>query len=239
MGVAGTSVAYIVQVVDVFRDIEIRMGKPVSIATRDDGKKMETLPSRPRIKSDMSHLPTGFNAIQEGPKIRQRSSSNFGSDYNSGSSVFSHGSTASSSTAMSTSTATGALNTDLHYPAPTLPCEFVGYGYCDETFDLDDVDSWINHIISQHLDNHLPKKAVCWFCDDYSFDFKDVNCNRRHNFDNRMYHIREHILEERRMDSKIRPDHHLNDHLRKYGLISDDAYIHARRYDEIAQSSWI
>ncbi|KAJ2995199.1 hypothetical protein NUW58_g1346 [Xylaria curta] len=45
MGVPGSKVAYIVQALDIFKDIEARIGEPVSVATKEDRKKMKPLTS--------------------------------------------------------------------------------------------------------------------------------------------------------------------------------------------------
>ncbi|KAI0855502.1 hypothetical protein F4860DRAFT_32946 [Xylaria cubensis] len=148
-------------------------------------------------------------------------------------SLFSHGSTAS--------TSTSGTVPDRHiagFAAGNLPCEFVGYGGCDQTFALDDVNSWIEHIVTVHLQEKLPKVVICWFCDDYTFDYKKAG-DRRVNFNNRMWHIREHILHERLTAHHMRPDHHLNTHLQKYGLVPEHAYHAVRRYTEVPQPNWI
>ncbi|KAI8954896.1 hypothetical protein F4801DRAFT_412052 [Xylaria longipes] len=135
MGVAGTKVAYIIQAVDVFRDIEARIGKPVSIVTKENITKM-TAPS------SGSHIQSSLLSLR--PSRSRDSSSLTSSYYSSGSSIFS----GSSSDSTSTSTSTGAQDTNIAsftFPTPSLPCEFVGYGGCGRTFDLDDVTepSWI------------------------------------------------------------------------------------------------
>ena len=112
-----------------------------------------------------------------------------------------------------------------------LPCEFVGYSGCEMTFDVDDVHNWIEHIAREHLGDKLPKKAFCWFCDDIKFDSRVVG-DRRLNFEQRMWHIRDHFVEEGRTINSIRPDHHFNTHLRDNGLIGEDTYNSVRRYSE-------
>ncbi|KAI0453184.1 hypothetical protein F5B21DRAFT_306015 [Xylaria acuta] len=159
--------------------------------------------------------------------------SSFSSAGSNGTSIFSHDST--------TSASTSASLPDTHiaqFTAGNLPCEFVGYGGCDQTFALDDVNSWIEHIISEHLQENLPKKVVCWFCDDWIFDYKNAE-DRRANFENRMWHIRSHILEEGLTVHNMRPDHFLNTHLQKYRLVPEHAYHVVRRYTEFPQPSCI
>ncbi|KAI0194862.1 hypothetical protein EV127DRAFT_201990 [Xylaria flabelliformis] len=148
-------------------------------------------------------------------------------------SVFSHGS--------NTSTSTSRTVPDTHiarFAAANLPCEFVGYGGCEQTFALEDVDNWIEHIITVHLQEKLPKTVICWFCDTWIFDYKKTG-DRRANFENRMWHIRGHIVEEGLTAHNMRPDHFLNDHLQKHGLVPEQAYNTVRRYAEVPQGSWI
>ncbi|KAI1136599.1 hypothetical protein F5Y05DRAFT_98621 [Hypoxylon sp. FL0543] len=122
-------------------------------------------------------------------------------------------------------------------PNPTpgalaLPCEFVGLGSCDMSFNYDETEAWIEHIITDHLQNRLPNKAVCWFCDTYLFDAKAPEVrDRRLNFHNRMEHIREHLAEGKTVHD-IRPDFHMLDHLRQHQLISEAMYNQARRWHE-------
>jgi hypothetical protein len=76
-------------------------------------------------------------------------------------------------------------------PAPTcqFPCEFADYSRCDTTFDLDDRDAWVEHITIVHLQDQLPSKFLCWFCDDINFHAED----RGFDSDLRMHHIHDHI----------------------------------------------
>ncbi|KAI1745349.1 hypothetical protein F4680DRAFT_100436 [Xylaria scruposa] len=150
-----------------------------------------------------------------------------------GTSIFSQSSTTSTSTSRSVSDTQPAA-----FAAANLPCEFVGYGNCEQTFALDEVDNWIEHIISVHLQGKLPKVVICWFCDNYTFDYKTVG-DRRINFDQRMWHIRGHILEEGLTAHDMRPDHYFNDHVQKYGLVPEHAYHVVRRYAEVPQPNWI
>ncbi|KAI1397776.1 hypothetical protein F4819DRAFT_63101 [Hypoxylon fuscum] len=120
-------------------------------------------------------------------------------------------------------------------PAGTfdLPCEFVGIGSCDVTFRYEDTEAWIEHIINQHLRNKLPNKALCWYCDDFWFDAKEqTQGDRRMNFQNRMYHIREHIANGKTAND-IRPDFPMLEHLLRHNLISEGRYNEYRRYNEV------
>ncbi|KAI1368955.1 hypothetical protein F5Y08DRAFT_208124 [Xylaria arbuscula] len=152
-------------------------------------------------------------------------------------SIFSYtsaGSTATASTMMSNPSIGNTF-----VAQNSLPCEFVGYGGCDTTFDVNDVDSWIEHIASEHMRNKLPKKAFCWYCDEFEFDSRDVNGDKRANFENRMWHIRNHIVYEGRTPHNIRPDHYLNKHLYEHHLIGEESYNSVRRYSEIWQPSYL
>ncbi|KAI1325867.1 hypothetical protein F5Y16DRAFT_400894 [Xylariaceae sp. FL0255] len=127
-----------------------------------------------------------------------------------------------------------------HFPIPnTLPCEFVGYDACDETFALDDVESWIEHIKVEHLRDNLPNKVLCWYCDDFTFDYRKAGGDRNVNFHQRMEHIRDHIVTEGLTSRHIRPDHHMNNHLRAVGLISDESYGSVARWSEVPQGPYI
>ncbi|KAI0445578.1 hypothetical protein F4803DRAFT_135803 [Xylaria telfairii] len=166
------------------------------------------------------------------PHHRASFSSADSSQYGSGSS------TSTYSSAMSTSTSISVPDTHTAQFAPNnLPCEFVGYSSCDQTFAMDDVENWIEHIISEHLQEKLPKRVVCWFCDEWIFDYKTVG-DRRVNFENRMWHIRDHFLDGMTAH-RMRPDHHLNAHLQSFGLIPEHAYHVVRRYAEVPQGNWI
>ncbi|OTA79948.1 hypothetical protein M434DRAFT_17920 [Hypoxylon sp. CO27-5] len=154
-------------------------------------------------------------------------SSQYTTDYGSASSYY--------------TTATEYTNDDyynvLQGPAPgtlVLPCEFVGLESCDTTFNYDETDAWIEHIIVDHLHDRLPSKVACWFCDAYLFDAKAPQVrDRRLNFHIRMEHIREHIAEGKTAND-IRPDFHMIDHLRRYRLISEATYNQVKRWHEVS-----
>ncbi|KAI1506526.1 hypothetical protein F5X99DRAFT_5925 [Biscogniauxia marginata] len=115
-----------------------------------------------------------------------------------------------------------------------LPCEFVGLRSCDRTFQPDDTDSWIEHIINDHLGQQLPVKVLCLFCDDFIFEVKprDHRTNLRENFKTRMRHIRDHIVHEGQTVHGIRPDYYMLEHLHEHRLISGREYIRAKRWCE-------
>ncbi|KAI3318242.1 hypothetical protein HD806DRAFT_540324 [Xylariaceae sp. AK1471] len=114
-----------------------------------------------------------------------------------------------------------------------LPCEFYGFGPCDRLFASDDVEAWIQHIVSDHLEDKLPNRCLCWFCDDYDFKTQDGG-DRMTNFENRMWHIREHLIEGCTI-SDMRPDFFFMDHLYECGLITTYTYRYARRHQETIQ----
>ncbi|KAI0806474.1 hypothetical protein GGR55DRAFT_208397 [Xylaria sp. FL0064] len=168
-------------------------------------------------------------------KSRQYSGSSADSYQSYEDSLFSHQSTGSSSTAFSRPD----RHDTLYVPTGGgLPCEFVGYHNCDLVFRIDDVEHWIDHIVGEHLEGNLPRKVVCWFCDDFIFDSKQAG-DRATNFDNRMYHIREHFYYESKTVGDMRPDHYLNKHLRDNGLIDDQKYNSVRRWSEAPQPAGI
>lgn len=113
-----------------------------------------------------------------------------------------------------------------------LPCEFVGYGACNEQFDPLDTEQWIEHIIVDHLQNQLPNKSNCWFCDNYDFDARRDRIDKMTSFRNRLEHVRSHILDEGCGADGIRPDFDLVAHLWKLRLISQRVYDAAQRYRE-------
>ncbi|KAI1144723.1 hypothetical protein F4825DRAFT_342036 [Nemania diffusa] len=218
MGVPGTKLAYIVQALDIFRDIETKIGKPPSIVTVEDAKKPETSTNRYQHGNHIPH-PSRCYSVSTSSGDSSRSS------------IFSSSSSGSNS-------AFESLWASIIPTDSGLPCEFASYGHCEQVFGLDDVDNWIEHIITDHLQGELPKKVVCWFCDDFVFDSK-YTAGRRQNFSNRMWHIRDHVLIEGCSAKDIRPDHHFNTHLREAGLISESTYLTVRRYTEAPQTNCI
>ncbi|RWA12581.1 hypothetical protein EKO27_g2527 [Xylaria grammica] len=278
MGVAGTKVAYIVQAVDIFQDINKRTGKLVYIVTKEKGASVETISPLTTSRVSASHIASkakgagveaisplttsrvlashiaskakgaGVEAISPSTTSRvsasqtpQTPSHSVGRKFYASStassyedSVFSQSSSSSASTRMS------APDIDVagYAAAGSLPCEFVGYGECEATFDIDDTEAWIEHIILDHLHDKLPRKLVCWFCDDFTFEAKRTS-ERRQNFEDRMYHIRGHFLLGGRTVNHMQLDYHLNTHLQNSGLISEQSYNAMRRYNEVPQPPWI
>jgi hypothetical protein len=119
-------------------------------------------------------------------------------------------------------------------PGQILWCEFSELLGCQETFSLDDETSWVDHH-ALHLHDSFPRRLMCWFCDhehapfvarapDYGFA----------NFEDRMQHIRGHILSDHRWTSEhMRPDFHMITHLHDNGLIDDFMFHHAMSYNEL------
>ncbi|KAI1093759.1 hypothetical protein F5B19DRAFT_103586 [Rostrohypoxylon terebratum] len=116
-------------------------------------------------------------------------------------------------------------------PAYALPCEFYAIGGCETSFEYNDIDAWIEHILVVHLQDKLPSRVDCWFCTTYSFNFKDTRAqgDRRLNFENRMYHIRTHIADGKTANEMM-PDFHMLDHLLKHNLISEGRFNEVRRW---------
>lgn len=119
------------------------------------------------------------------------------------------------------------------YHAPhTLPCEFAGYADCDASFPADDFEGWFAHILTGHLRNKIPPSSVCWFCDD--FDFHAGQNGRSPdwgtNFQDRMQHIREHMVNDGYMIHDMRPDFFLLEHMEEYRLIDPEKISLARQW---------
>ncbi|KAM0461736.1 hypothetical protein ACHAO4_000921 [Trichoderma viride] len=119
--------------------------------------------------------------------------------------------------------------------SPQLPCEFAGYAYCEETFDLNNIDDWVEHICGDHLFWRLPRDCICWFCDDAVFHAVDGTVDERErNFRARMHHIAHHFGRDATI-SDIRPDFYLLDHLRDTGLISERDFRFHKDWHEAPQ----
>ncbi|CAJ2502331.1 Uu.00g097250.m01.CDS01 [Anthostomella pinea] len=119
---------------------------------------------------------------------------------------------------------------------PVLPCELYSWGSCKETFDTDDQTNWINHVIEVHLQDRLPAKLDCWFCDTRHFrDSTSTTTGDRYwNFGERMHHIREHIVHDGGQTQSVKPDAYMVEHLRAHGLVDGQAYKKATE----AQQAW-
>ncbi|KAL6906954.1 hypothetical protein GGI43DRAFT_247445 [Trichoderma evansii] len=116
--------------------------------------------------------------------------------------------------------------------SPQLPCEFYGYENCEETFDLNSFDDWVQHICGHHLRWRLPRYCICWFCDDAVFHAVDETADEReHNYRARMHHIADHFGHGATM-SEIRPDFYFLDHLRDIGLVSERNFQACKAWHE-------
>ncbi|TGJ87798.1 hypothetical protein E0Z10_g907 [Xylaria hypoxylon] len=278
MGVAGTTIAYIVQALDIFQDIINRTSKSVRIVTWKDTKETKLpstrsllralpIPSNSRDRqssfsredsyhSDENSIfsrPSATSASWIGTRgdtkkttpllaesrsqtsrypprsqIVQGSSSSGSSLYSAESSVISR----SSGSPLYNDRCSAAVHPPTTLTVVHLPCEFIGYGSCDQIFAIDDVENWIEHTVTEHLEGKLPKQCACWFCDDIMFDSRRTG-DSRENFNNRMWHIRDHLLYDGKTIHDMRPDHHLNTHLLIHGLTPD--YHTVRRYSEVPQ----
>ncbi|KAF3018164.1 hypothetical protein E8E14_010497 [Neopestalotiopsis sp. 37M] len=108
--------------------------------------------------------------------------------------------------------------------ATELPCEFIGYARCDQVFQVDDVNAWAQHVMTDHLREQIPSVCCCWFCDDFIFDSEKSGVGRHTNFLWRMDHIRRHFVDDGVTISQIRPDFHFLDHLKSHGLIRESVF---------------
>lgn len=113
-----------------------------------------------------------------------------------------------------------------------LPCEFKKLSGCQEQFGLHHKDSWIDHIIDEHLHGRCPRVSICWFCDKPVFkaglNKKD---NKLESFRQRMYHIATHF-KEGMTAADIRPDFYFLDHLREHNLIDESTFKSAKKLGE-------
>lgn len=121
-------------------------------------------------------------------------------------------------------------------PSPSrLPCEFVGYDHCEETFNIDDKDGWISHIIQCHLGNNFPPRCICWFCDEEYVAQSSSTVDCWESYQLRMDHIAEHFRTSNLGVDEIRPDFFFLDHIHRHGLVSKEEYRHATKYRELKQ----
>ncbi|KAF3058785.1 hypothetical protein CFAM422_011934 [Trichoderma lentiforme] len=129
----------------------------------------------------------------------------------------------------SSSSASSAL------PGRRLPCEFYWYGDCEETFDLRDIDGWVDHVAAHHLDMILPSKSCCWFCDEVVFHAQpETQQQCRLRYTDRMHHIAGHYHQGATL-ADVRPDFDFLDHLRINALISEGSFQRARNFHEAPQ----
>lgn len=132
-----------------------------------------------------------------------------------------------------------------------LPCELRSVG-CHQVFRGDEEREWREHVVT-HLKGSFPSKLQCCkrisscptpcrptskgratdpgllsptsgFCNDFGdFDARHHGGDRSFNFQLRMQHIRNHIVEGDRIE-QARPDGFLVHHLKRRGIIDDQQY---------------
>ncbi len=114
---------------------------------------------------------------------------------------------ASSASAMAALAGTGRLvrsrPRDATEVVAYLPCEFARYKGCQETFPLHrsegGMEAWQDHMVRAHMNNHMPRRSGCWFCDEkFRINEKDGPADGIVKFEvykQRMRHIAQHYLE--------------------------------------------
>ncbi|KAK1841020.1 hypothetical protein CCHR01_16364 [Colletotrichum chrysophilum] len=113
-----------------------------------------------------------------------------------------------------------------------LGCEFKAWTGCQRSFGLeeDEIGQWIRHVEDDHLGRNYPSRCICWFCDDVEFR-TELPHDPGMNFEYRMKHIADHVLEGFHFDIR-RPDFHFIDHVYSIGLISPEAFALAKGQSE-------
>ena len=109
-----------------------------------------------------------------------------------------------------------------------IPCEFVGWHMCNETFSINDFDGWCSHVTDYHLSGKLPREMLCWFCDE---KFVAESKGRRHlhtNLQNRLVHIIQQHIRNGAGEHDIRVDWDFLEHLRRHAIISQQQYKDTR-----------
>ncbi|KAF3797426.1 hypothetical protein GCG54_00009399 [Colletotrichum gloeosporioides] len=139
------------------------------------------------------------------------------------------------STAPSGLTALSSVQAKLNRVSPIssprkLGCEFNTWTNCQVSFDLEEVDQWIRHAEDEHLRRKYPSTCICWFCDDFEFR-AEQSLDAGMNFEHRMRHIADHILDGCHFENR-RPDFHFLDHVYDMGLISSEAFALAKGQSE-------
>ncbi|KAH8685288.1 hypothetical protein BGZ61DRAFT_279562, partial [Ilyonectria robusta] len=116
-----------------------------------------------------------------------------------------------------------------------LLCEWIEYGPCRVTFNINDEEGWISHIIQSHLGNNFPEHCVCWFCDEEYIAQSNSAADRWASYQARMYHIADHFRTQGLRANQMRPDHFFLDHIHRHGLIRDEEYRYAINSHELEQ----
>lgn len=101
------------------------------------------------------------------------------------------------------------------------------------TYNPGQEDEWIDHIAVTHMHNKIPRKSVCWYCDDIEFDSNtDDMSERLVCFRQRMTHIGQHLMAGVGLQRPIRPDFALVRHLCDEGLCDESRWTLAMEFDE-------
>ncbi|KAK7983277.1 kinesin-domain-containing protein [Apiospora arundinis] len=108
-------------------------------------------------------------------------------------------------------------------PECVLPCEYAPLGLCNETFHPGEFGVWENHITRHHLQDQIPDRCICWFCDQ-EFSSEEHNADVGYNFFRRLEHIREHIIHDGRSIRHMRPDYFLLEHIYRNSLLPEAHY---------------
>jgi hypothetical protein len=115
---------------------------------------------------------------------------------------------------------------------PRIRCELAPIARCNRTFELEDVDEWIHHVIDFHIHRSLPSKPMCWICEAPSFQSpsqmpNELDAFLRHG----TIQIIEHI--QKGYKGRIRPDFHVFQHFLARGLVSQEAADRMRIISEL------
>lgn len=117
-----------------------------------------------------------------------------------------------------------------------LPCEFQGFTACPESFRLEDVGLWIDHMVKRHLGRCFPLLSQCWFCDEVEFRSPSKRTQDKEElYRQRMLHIHGHYVRSEAA-SGIRPDFFFLDHLHQNGLIEEEVFQRACQRGEFPRN---
>ncbi|KAK2780221.1 hypothetical protein CKAH01_00165 [Colletotrichum kahawae] len=207
-----------------------RYGHPYPSADRDSTPRYVPRAGSTSVTSSASWQSSSGGSNDSGYTYSSRSSG----QYNS------HGmpDSYSVSTAPSGFTALSSMQQHLNRRTTTissprrLGCEFISWTGCQRSFGLeqDEVGQWIRHVEDDHLGRNYPGRCICWFCDDVDYRAEQAP-DPGMNFENRMRHIADHVLEGFHFDNR-RPDFHFLDHVYRIGLISSEAFALAKGQSE-------
>ncbi|CAG9980641.1 unnamed protein product [Clonostachys byssicola] len=126
-----------------------------------------------------------------------------------------------------------------------LPCELGKYSekhwICDETFALNDIEGWVDHIAVEHFKHNYPPKSTCWFCDGKKVEFFTESVtqeDRKRNFHRRMEHIAWHYQGANWERLRRRPDFNVINFLLAKGLINKSMKAESEGWSEIEKPRW-